>query len=415
MMMMVKLKMKSIYKTILSFIGILIIASIIMGISYMFYDRVIEADSDIEVNGLLSINYINGKKINVNEEEEITFTITNSGTKVIYYNITFLQIRGNGTYKLYYEDTLITEGELKTIDEISTNEISIDAKETKAYKLKIKNTGKNNLEGIIHIRDQASKIVSFSDIILENSKVVDNSTTKVGSEIATLDEGLIKSYDDIGVTYYFRGNVTNNYVSLGNKLWRIVRINGDGTVRLILDGITDSVSPYIDETSKSYAYNESVMLTYLKSWLDINLDDELDYLANTKFCNDIVADDTYNFNSYTRIMTNKIPTFNCLGDSHSSNIGLLTIDEVILAGASPTDGNRDYYLYNEEITDMWYTLSGAKGGDGFINMFMINYDGAIKTDVNSNLYRSVRPVINLIKNVEMTGKGTKENPYKLAE
>lgn len=35
------------------------------------------------------------------------------------------------------------------------------------------------------------------------------------------------------VTYYFRGNVTNNYVSFAGKTWRIVRINEDGSVRLI--------------------------------------------------------------------------------------------------------------------------------------------------------------------------------------
>ena len=42
--------------------------------------------------------------------------------------------------------------------------------------------------------------------------------------------------DAYGTSYYYRGNVTNNYVKFADKYWRIVRINGDGTVRVIYDG-----------------------------------------------------------------------------------------------------------------------------------------------------------------------------------
>ena len=36
-------------------------------------------------------------------------------------------------------------------------------------------------------------------------------------------------------TYYFRGNVQNNYVNFANLTWRIVRINEDKTIRLVLN------------------------------------------------------------------------------------------------------------------------------------------------------------------------------------
>lgn len=42
--------------------------------------------------------------------------------------------------------------------------------------------------------------------------------------------------DAYGTSYYFRGNVTNNYVKFGGFYWRILRINGDGTIRLVYDG-----------------------------------------------------------------------------------------------------------------------------------------------------------------------------------
>ncbi len=42
--------------------------------------------------------------------------------------------------------------------------------------------------------------------------------------------------DNYGYSYYFRGTVDNNYVKFADKYWRIVRVNGDGTVRIIYDG-----------------------------------------------------------------------------------------------------------------------------------------------------------------------------------
>lgn len=42
--------------------------------------------------------------------------------------------------------------------------------------------------------------------------------------------------DDYGTSYYFRGAVENNYVKFAGFYWRIIRINGDGTIRMIFDG-----------------------------------------------------------------------------------------------------------------------------------------------------------------------------------
>ncbi|HBA37146.1 MAG TPA: hypothetical protein DCY94_00345, partial [Firmicutes bacterium] len=50
------------------------------------------------------------------------------------------------------------------------------------------------------------------------------------------DEGVYSMEDDYGISYYYRGAVTNNYVKFGGFFWRIIRINGDGSVRIIYDG-----------------------------------------------------------------------------------------------------------------------------------------------------------------------------------
>ena len=48
--------------------------------------------------------------------------------------------------------------------------------------------------------------------------------------------GMFVDNDDDGKTYYYRGSVAGNYVKFGNYYWRVVRVNGDGTVRMIYDG-----------------------------------------------------------------------------------------------------------------------------------------------------------------------------------
>lgn len=410
----VKLKMRGSYKTGLALTTILIVLLAAIGITYLFKDNLFTSDSDIEVTDFLSINYIDGKKIYVEDNDVITFSITNTDSKTNYYNIGFLKIRGNGNYKLKYNGNVIMEGSLKSTDELTSDFISITANETKVYELEIINSGKTNLRATLNIRDQEGKIATFADTILKNNAVSENPLTKIGSEIATEDEGLIKTYDDLGISYYFRGNVVNNYVSFANLTWRIVRINGDGTVRLVLDGLGDELTSYYDE-GKGFEYKGSHMEETLNNWAKSYLENYKEYLANARFCNDTNHDSAYNFNAYVRNVINNISSLNCLGSNFTSSIGTLTIDEVILAGASPTRSNKLYYLTNEDIKDTWYTITAAKGSSTSMNLFMVESDGNIKTSINGNLFRSIRPVINLIKNIEVEGTGTNTDPYKIIE
>ena len=50
------------------------------------------------------------------------------------------------------------------------------------------------------------------------------------------EDGLYAAEDDEGTSYYYRGAVRNNYVSFAGFTWRIIRRNGDGSVRLIYSG-----------------------------------------------------------------------------------------------------------------------------------------------------------------------------------
>ena len=93
------------------------------------------------------------------------------------------------------------------------------------------------------------------------------------SKTATADEGLFMTEDDEGPSYYYRGAVKNNYVSFAGFIWRIIRRNGDGSVRLIYSGKTTSDtgeattigksaynSKYWDPAYEGYMYNENFAL-----------------------------------------------------------------------------------------------------------------------------------------------------------
>ncbi len=59
-------------------------------------------------------------------------------------------------------------------------------------------------------------------------------TTTPGIDIAFTNEGINCTEDDYGKSFYYRGAITNNYVEFANMCWRIVRITGDGSVKLTL-------------------------------------------------------------------------------------------------------------------------------------------------------------------------------------
>ena len=102
---------------------------------------------------------------------------------------------------------------------------------------------------------------------------ITNKGTPNFSKTATTDEGLFMTEDDDGESYYYRGAVKNNYVSFAGFTWRIIRRNGDGSIRLIYSGKTTSDtgasvtignsqynSKYWDPAYVGYKYNEKFSL-----------------------------------------------------------------------------------------------------------------------------------------------------------
>ena len=167
---------------------------------------------------------------------------------------------------------------------------------------------------------------------LRDSNTLKTPITTPGAAVSTADEALLASAEDNnGTSYYFRGAVKNNYVQFANKCWRIVRVGGDGSVKLILhnDNTTGAANPcdaannsasaafarYSGETYKSafntnyndnayvgFKYgtvgasdyapthantNKSTILTNLEAWYGKNnLKNYEKVIADTVWCND---------------------------------------------------------------------------------------------------------------------------------
>ena len=90
------------------------------------------------------------------------------------------------------------------------------------------------------------KTTDLSSVFYVVSASEDRFTYKEITSNKNISEALLASTeDDYGTSYYFRGAVKNNYVQFANKCWRIVRIVGDGSVKLVLhnDNTSGATNP----------------------------------------------------------------------------------------------------------------------------------------------------------------------------
>lgn len=115
---------------------------------------------------------------------------------------------------------------------------------------------------------------------------IDNRTIPDFSIVSISDEGMYATADDYGTSYYYRGAVEDNYVVFANYVWRVVRINGNGSIRMIYEGTynpdgTDSKvtgNNYIDASGTKFNYTS---FAEIKDSIGYSLFDD-----NINKCND---------------------------------------------------------------------------------------------------------------------------------
>ena len=251
------------------------------------------------------------------------------------------------------------------------------------------------------------------------------------SKTAATKEGMFMAEDDYGESYYYRG-VADNWVSFAGFYWRIIRINGDGSIRLIYSGtktnntgdgaqIRNSYYNLSYKEEKYADYKISAIKSKIDDWYKINiLDKGFDNkIADTGYCNDMSKKSEYAFGSWDRGRNNKTPTLKCpnkesdlLSKSNNKLIypaGLLTWDEALFAGGVYLNTNYNYYLYTGKL---YWTMTPAYWSDSIVHVGNVNSDGQLYADFVAVSSSGVRPVLSLKPNVLVTsGDGTLSSPY----
>ncbi|HOZ89134.1 MAG TPA: hypothetical protein PK737_02765, partial [Bacilli bacterium] len=272
------------------------------------------------------------------------------------------------------------------------------------------------------------------------------------------DEGVYQTTDLDGTSLYYRGAVTDNYVSFLDYYWRIIRINGDGSVRLIYAGKVEDVGEvayannYNDSVNKitslgSAGYNittndakylgwtydnqttvqNSNLKNYLNEWYT-GFDNTVDpaqattkftypgdipgltsyaiNFGNTKFCNDTSS-------SLATRMSSAQPSLDCpeivdpdFGGSYTAKVGLISVDEMIMAGVNNSWTTNNSYL-NQGYT--FWTMSPVTF-DSTAQMY--TNPGFNNGKQNVDTVVPVRPVISLAKeSTVVSGTGIASDPY----
>lgn len=376
------------------------------------YKKYLFNKSIVVVDGNITINYANGNKFKAKDNQIINFTVTNNSNQEETFYIKLSNVYANDaeyTLKGLNDDLNI---ENKLVSSIVTDQITVPANATQEYEMTINNANKENYSGEIVVALSSKISKTFADIIKENNVIKEEPLTSF-SESAVENEGLIKNNTEEGTIYYFRGNIDNNYVLFADNLWRIVKINEDGSVKLVLNKLIETNSSY--ENNENYNYAGSLIETALKDWQSVYLANYNNLIASHKFCNDnLITEGSEYYAAYDRLSKNYIPNSNCFGDVINSNIGLLTADEVVMAGASEKE-NTSYYLYNSEITSNYFTMTSAKINNNGYYPYVVTNNGSLNSSSLGVESLGVRPTINIIKNVSAEGKGTIDNPYNLLD
>ena len=188
---------------------------------------------------------------------------------------------------------------------------------------------------------------------IKDNNAVENVRSIPGKQINKEDEAVLSgTLDDYGTSYFFRGNVKNNYVQFAGKCWQIVRVTGDGSIKLTLYNYnsTDCTATgetlayarydgtnygtYYSSVAKGEQYNahigfmygtpgsttyekehenlhDNTILTNLKAWYDLSgtfTDNEKEALADVIWCGDkrVVTDSNYNPSGYDNLTNSGI-------------------------------------------------------------------------------------------------------------
>lgn len=242
---------------------------------------------------------------------------------------------------------------------------------------------------------------TLSGVITENNKIV------------TTGYGLYELNGDL----VFRGEKVDNYVSLGDHIWRVVKLDSNKNAYLISEKYIGYTSSWDDRYNSNYGYN-----TGINNYSSSRIKEYLDTVYNTKDEDERIFTETdktklskYDVCAGKRDKTSKLNdgSIECQTAEKNQAMGLLSISDYINASVDPncqSTENEACQNYNYLVVNYkWWTATAVS--DNTSDAYLILRDGRIKVTRCSE-YNYVRPVIKLNgRTMIESGTGTEDDPY----
>lgn len=455
-------------------------------------DITFDAGSDITSSKLRPVST---KEYGVANDYAIEKTITASSPVTAYLNL-YLTLETLPTglkhesfiWEIYKDNNLVSKGNFKNNNQgdkvtIASNQEITST--TSTYKLYIWIDGQNysNPETM---QNQTFKFVLNADATDKEPPASLMTLTKLGltanegtpnfNTVATTNEGIFAAEDDLGTSYYFRGAVENNYVKFAGFYWRIIRINGDGTIRMIYDGTSAHANGesstdrqvgttafntnYNDNTYVGYMYgtagssiyedthanaNNSTIKTANDNWYKTNIVDAgySQYIADAIYCADRqvasvpsmglsgngTGTQATGYGLFNRVEfssegmpTNVTPSLKCTqaNDKFTVTSSLGNGDLTYPVGLLTIDEANmaggyivsENYSYYLYSGQYYWTMSPYVFGDGISIVWGVNSAGRLDASAVDTSY-ALRPVISLKSDITFSGNGTMNQPFEI--
>ena len=250
----------------------------------------------------------------------------------------------------------------------------------------------------------------------------DNYTTKELYK-AVLEQGVVTSgnglYDLNGEKVY-RGDDVNNYVSLDNAIYRIVKVTPDNKLLLILNEVDSTLSSYYDDRyNPAKRFNSGFndyRISRIKEFLDDLYSSKNDIKILSKNDKEKLASFNLCIGKRNATETNNTNAIECSDVLENQMIGLLTASDYMNASLdanckATTDKSCQNYNYLRLKETEWWLLTGNAAND--YEAYIVKSNGYIDINTTSG-YKKIRPTIMLNNNVMIkSGNGSASNPFIL--
>ena len=404
---------------------VLIVGCFALNLSYSLFVQTEEKEavSSYVPNLLYSLNDSNETsatyEIPANTTKLIILKVNNLGNSNIKYQITGTIIDGIKVDLINSEDNKLNG----ILESTKSKYIYLNVtNETEENKNIIFNMNANYetlnfdlIDSNINISD--NELDKLNDLILTNALSSYNTENQDASQYNNGDISLNSIEDNYGTSYYYKGNVIDNYINFNDMCFRIVRILGNGNIKLILedanntcenlnDTITNTYETdklFFDDFNNDNSYNfknitdDNKLYLANESWNNLTTKDikynDLDEILTESDLEICTKDNTceYNYN------LNKIEDLK-FENPINSIFGSLSYKEVKIIGDNSYLNNNKFNLIE---------LSNYKNNTDYRYIYENN---KLTTELVSTKY-NYRPSIVLNSNITVTGNGTISNPY----